>query len=171
MRTKAQRKEDRKKIKDKIKGAANKVGYARLIVFKPVMVQALKKKGARVSMSTKMDKLVPMFKDIVIEHKPVLNYEDYENNLDTSEDLEHIYAEASEAVIQLVLNFISNLKAKKDRGEKLSADEQNILEGSEKVADSVKEGAKEYGKNWFFDLWYIWVLVAGLLVYMAVKKK
>jgi len=169
-KTKAQRKEKRQetknRIKEKIKGAAQKVGYSRLLVLKPVLVAALKKKGAKVSMSTKIDVLVPMFKDIVIDKKAVLNYEDYESN-----NLEHVYAEAADAVVTLVLNFIKNLKEKKDRGEKLSPDEENILAGSEKVAESVKEGAKTYGKNWFFDLWYIWVAVAGILIYFAVKKK
>ena len=174
-RTKAQRQEKREerkenrqerrdKIKDKIKSAANKVGYARLLVFKPVLVQALKKKGAKVSMSTKMDVLVPMFKDVVIDKKAVLNYDDYNC-------IEHVAEEAADAIVTLVLEFIKNLKAKKDKGEPLSPDEQNILDASEKVAESVKDGAKEAGKDWFFDMWYLWVAVAALLIYFAVKKK
>jgi hypothetical protein len=177
-RTKAQRQEDRKErkekrqekiktIKEKIKGAAKKVGYARLLVFKPVLVQALKKKGAKVSMSTKMEVLVPMFKDVVIDKKAVLNYDDYNC-------LEHVGADEVELVVQMVLDFIKKLKAKKDAGEPLSPEEKDVVDGAEEEAEKKMEGEEKdnnVGKNWLKDFWYIWVALAVLLVYFVVKKK
>ena len=176
-RTKAQRQEKREerkenrqerrdKIKEKIKGAVKKVGYARLLVFKPVLVQALKKKGAKVSMSTKMEVLVPMFKDVVIDKKAVLNYDDYNC-------LEHVGADEVEMVVGLILDFIKKLKAKKDSGEKLSPEEEEVLAGAEKEAEKEMkgEGKDDGDKNWLKDFWYIWVALAVLLVYFVVKKK
>jgi hypothetical protein len=178
LRTKAQRQEKREerkekrqerrdKIKEKIKGAVKKVGYARLIVFKPVLVQALKKKGAKVSLSTKMEVLVPMFKDVVIDKKAVLNYEDYDC-------LEHVGADEVEMVVGLILDFIKKLKAKKDAGEPLTPEEKEVVEGAEKEAEKEMkgEGKNDDGdKNWLKDFWYIWVALAVLLVYFVVKKK
>ena len=153
-------------VKGAVSGAAAKLGYAKLLVFKPVLVAALKKKGAKVSMSTKMEVLVPMFKDVVIDKKAVLNYDDYNC-------LEHVGADEVEMVVQLVLNFIKNLKAKKDAGEPLSKDDQDVLDGAEKEAEKEMKGEDASGmqKNWLKDFWYIWVALAVLLVYFAVKKK
>jgi hypothetical protein len=163
---KENRQERRDKIKDKIKGVVKKVGYARLLVFKPVLVAALKKKGARVSMSTKMEELVPMFKDVVIDKKAVLNYEDYDC-------LEHVVPpQAVEGIVQVVLEFIKQLKAKKEKGEKLTEEEQAVLDGAEVEADKEMKGENaSTDKNWLKDFWYIWVALAVLLVYFVVKKK
>ena len=155
------------KVKDKLKPLVKKLGYTNLLVFKPVIVAALKKKGAKVSLSTKMEVLVPMFKDVVIDKKPVLNYEDYNC-------LEHVGADEVEMVVQLVLNFIKNLKAKKDAGEPLSKEDEDVLDGAEKVAEKEMKGEgkdDDGNKNWLKDFWYIWVALAVLLVYFAVKKK
>jgi hypothetical protein len=152
-------------VKGAVKGGVKKLGYANLLVFKPVMVAALKKKGARVTLSTKMEKLVPMFKDVVIDKKPVLNYEDYDC-------LEHVGADEVEMVVQLVLNFIKNLKAKKDAGEPLSKEDEDVLDGAEKEAEKEMKGENaSTEKNWLKDFWYIWVALAVLLVYFVVKKK
>jgi hypothetical protein len=154
-------------VKGAVKGAAAKLGYSKLLVFKPVLVAALKKKGAKVSMSTKMEVLVPMFKDVVIDKKAVLNYDDYNC-------LEHVGADEVELVVQMVLDFIKKLKAKKDAGEPLSKDDQDVLDGAEEEAEKKMEGEEKdnnVGKNWLKDFWYIWVALAVLLVYFAVKKK
>lgn len=172
MRKKSERKAHREEKKTERKEKRKeRVGYAKLLIFKPVIVAALKKKGARVSMSTKMDKLVPMFKDIVIEHKNVVNYEDYEKPFTNSFEEHLAEADAAEMVVKIVLDFIAKLKEKKDKGEKLTPDEENILNGAEKVADAAKEGAASASKSWFADLWYIWVAVIALLIFVAVKKK
>jgi hypothetical protein len=153
------------KVKDKLKPLAQKLGYSKLLVFKPVLVQALKKKGAKVSMSTKMEVLVPMFKDVVIDKKAVLNYDDYNC-------LEHVGADEVEIVVQMVLDFIKNLKAKKDKGEPLSKEDEDVLDGAEKEAEKEMKGENaSTDKNWLKDFWYIWVALAVLLIYFAVKKK
>ncbi len=152
-------------VKGAVSGAAAKLGYAKLLVFKPVIVAALKKKGAKVSMSTKMEVLVPMFKDVVIDKKAVLNYDDYNC-------LEHVGADEVEMIVQAVLNFIKNLKAKKDAGEPLSKEDNDVLDGAEKEAEKEMKGENaSTEKNWLKDFWYIWVALAVLLVYFAVKKK
>jgi hypothetical protein len=153
------------KVKDKLKPLAQKLGYSKLLVFKPVLVAALKKKGAKVSMSTKMEVLVPMFKDVVIDKKAVLNYDDYNC-------LEHVGADEVEIVVQMVLDFIKNLKAKKDKGEPLSKEDEDVLDGAEKEAEKEMKGENaSTDKNWLKDFWYIWIALAVLLVYFVVKKK
>jgi hypothetical protein len=153
------------KVKDKLKPLAQKLGYSKLLVFKPVLVAALKKKGAKVSMSTKMEVLVPMFKDVVIDKKAVLNYDDYNC-------LEHVGADEVEIVVQMVLDFIKNLIAKKDKGEPLSKEDEDVLDGAEKEAEKEMKGENaSTDKNWLKDFWYIWIALAVLLVYFVVKKK
>lgn len=160
------------KAKDKVKNLSAKVQYAKLLPFKPIMVKALKNKGMPVSMATKMEKLVPLFTDVIIKKKTKQNFEDYEPmNTYGDAHLEHLAAEAAQAAVDFILSFIKQLKDKKDRGEALSPDEQNILEGAEKVADAAEDAAKSGAKNWFADLWYIWVALIALLLIFAVKKK
>lgn len=171
-RLKAKVKKAISKAKDKAKSVGKKLSYAQLTPFKPVMVAALKKRGvSNVGIGTKMSTLVPLFHDVIIKGKTKLNFEDYAPKLAVTEHMEHVYAEAADAIIGAVLDFIQNLKNKKDSGAPLSKEEEAILEGSEKVADAAVDAGKDAAKNWFADLWYIWVAVIAFLIFLAVRKK
>lgn len=166
-RIKKKIKEKIKEVKDKASNAVAKAKYSVLLPFKGVMVKALKQKGFPVSNATKIEKLAPMFADIIIRKKTKIDFLEYEH-LDVPPEVAEA---AAPAIIDLILSFIQGLKNKKDRGEKLTPDEENILNGAEKVADAAKDAAASGAKNWFADLWFVWVAVIALLLFFAFKKK
>lgn len=157
------------KAKDKTKSTVKQLkqvgGYAPLLPFKPVMVNILKSKGESVSMATKMDKLAPLFRDVVIRKKTTRNY----GNL----YLESLAEEEIISIVREVLDFIKTIAKKKQDNERLSEDERKIVEQSEKVADEIKEngtGAKT-DSNWFKDNMVIIIGAAAVILFLAFRKK
>ena len=156
-----------KKAKDKTKSTVKTLkqvgGYAPLLPFKGVMVSALKSKGEDVSMSTKMDKLAPLFRDVIIRKKTTRNYGDLY--------LESLAEDEIIAIVREVLDFVKTLAKKKQNNERLSEDEKKIVEQAEKVADDVKEKGLESGGNWFADNKIIIIAVAVVVLFLVFKKK
>jgi len=164
-----------KKAGGKAKAAVKKAGskvkekskYAILLPFKPTMVAAIKLKGGSVKMSDPIEKVALLFKDMIIDKKPKINYEDYlvDNRINNFGE-----EEAASAIITLILNFIEKIKKKKEAGETLSKEEQFVLDKAEDATDAVKDAAGSAAKNWFADLWYIWVGIL-LIVIIAYFRK
>lgn len=158
-----------KKATDKTKSTVKKLkqvgGYAPLLPFKPVMVNILKSKGESVSMATKMDKLAPLFRDVVIRKKTTRNYGDLY--------LESLAEEEIISIVREVLDFIKSIAKKKQDNERLSEDERKIVEQSEKVADEIKEngtGAKT-DSNWFKDNMIVILGAAAVILFLVFRKK
>lgn len=156
-----------KKAKDKTKSTVKKLkevgGYAPLLPFKPVMVSILKSKGEDVNLSTKMDKLAPLFRDVIIRKKTTRNYGDLY--------LESLAEEEIVSIVREVLDFIKTLAKKKQDNERLSEDERKIVEQSEKVADDIKENGTKAGGNWFKDNMIIIIGAAAVVLFLAFRKK
>lgn len=69
-------------------------------------------------------------------------------------------------IIDAVLSFFKGLKDKRDAGGKLSPTEQTLLDGAEKVADQIKEEAKDEGAQ---RIGYIAIFaLAAFLIYKFV---
>ena len=156
-----------KNVKDKTKSTVKQLkdtgGLAVLLPFKQVMVNALKKKGENVSMSTKMDKLVPLFHERIILKKTKVNYE----------DLEHIAAAAVLALVPVVLGFIQELIKRKKEGKAVNEEEADILKDAERSADEIKEKGTDAdaGGNWFKDNMVIIIGAAAVILFLAFRKK
>lgn len=151
------------KAKDKLQKAGDLTSLAPLLPFKPVMVSILKKKGEPVTLATKMSKIVPLFYQRVIEKKNKISYE----------ELENLNEEQTSQIISLVapvLDFIKSLVGKKEKGEKLSEDEEQLLEGAREAEKNITE-TKTEGGNWFEENKTIILLVAGAVVLFFVLKK
>ncbi len=57
------------------------------------------------------------------------------------------YAGAIKTLVKVVIDFFKHVKAKKDRGEKLSSEEEQLLEDAEAVTEQIKESAIETGQE------------------------
>jgi len=156
-----------KKAKDKTKATVKKLkdvgGYAPLLPFKGVMVAALKRKGENVSLSTKMDKLAPLFRDVIIRKKTTRNYGDLY--------LESLAEDEIMAIVREVLDFVKTLANRKKNNERLSEDEKEIVESSEKVAQDITVKGTEAGGNWFKDNMVIVLGVAAVVLFLLFRKK
>lgn len=156
-----------KKATDKTKSTVKKLkdtgGLAVLLPFKQVMVNALRKKGESVSMSTKLDKLVPLFHDRIILKKTKINYE----------DLEHISAAAVLTLVPVVLGFIQELLKRKKEGKAISEEESEILKDAERSAKDVAEEkiTDEREKNWFKDNMVVILGAAAVILFLVFRKK
>ncbi|NBP69726.1 MAG: hypothetical protein EBR30_21065 [Cytophagia bacterium] len=157
-----------KKVKDKTKQTAQKLkdvgGLAPLLPFKQVMVNALKRKGENVSMSTKMDKLVPLFNDRIILKKTKVNYE----------NLENVSAAALLPLVPVVLGFIQDLLKRKKEGKQINEDEAEILKDSERAAQDVAQEKitdERSTDNWFKDNMIVIVGAAAVILFLVLRKK
>lgn len=158
-----------KNLKDNVNKAAKtggqNLGYAPLIPFKPLMVNALKKKGENVKLSTPMSKLAPLFRDIIVRKKTTRNYADLY--------LESLAEEEIIAIVREVLDFVKTLAKKKEDNERLSEDEKDIVNEGEKVADDIKEKGtvSVAGGNWFADNKMIIIGAAAVILFLVFRKK
>jgi hypothetical protein len=156
-----------KKAKDKTKSTVKQLkdvgGYAPLLPFKGVMVAALKRKGENVSLSTKMDKLAPLFRDVIIRKKTTRNYGDLY--------LESLAEDEIISIVREVLDFVKTLANKKKNNERLSEDEKEIVTEGEKVAEEIKEKGTEAGGNWFKDNMVIILGAAAVILFLVFRKK
>jgi hypothetical protein len=154
-----------KKAKDKTKSTVKQLkdtgGLAVLLPFKQTMVNSLKRKGENVSMSTKMDKLVPLFHERIILKKTKVNYE----------DLEHIAAAAVLALVPVVLGFIQELIKRKKEGKAMNEEDAEVLKDAEKSAEEIKEKGTEAGGNWFADNKMIIIGAAAVVLFLLFRKK
>ena len=154
----AERKEKRQATVKKLKEVG---GLAPLLPFKQLMVNALKKKGENVSMSTKMDKLVPLFHERIILKKTQVSYE----------SLEHVAAAAVLALVPVVLGFIQELIKRKKEGKAINEEEQQVLRDAERAAEEVEKEKIADERNWFKDNMIVIVGAAAVILFLAFRKK
>lgn len=158
-----------KKVGKGVKNAGKKLtqagGFALLLPFKALMVNALKRKGESVSMATKMKTLAPLFKARIIDKKTSVNYE----------TLENLDAEQITQLAREILDFIKTVMSRKKDG--IASDEdKRMLEDAEKGADEVVRSASketETGEkgNWFAENKVIVIGVLAVVLFLAFRKK
>jgi hypothetical protein len=156
-----------KKAKDKTKSTVKKLkdtgGYAPLLPFKAIMVTALKRKGENVKLSTPMNKLAPLFRDVIIRKKTTRNYGDLY--------LENIAEEEIIGLVREVMDFIKTLVKRKENNERLSEEEKEIVTEGEKVAEDIKVKGTDAGGNWFKDNMVIILGAAAVVLFLLFRKK
>jgi hypothetical protein len=155
-----------KNIVDAAKETLKNPAFAPLVVLKPVMKSALQKKGIKYK-SDSVEDLAEAFHTAIVKKQPYkANYSYEVNNLDPF---------LVTTIVTAIIDFIKNLKKKKEDGIALTNEEQIILNEAEKVAATVTDYAKDeakfqvgdfLSKNWVF-------IVAGLVLvgYFVMRKK
>lgn len=151
-------------------GGKKQLGFKVLLPFKKLMITALKTKHIPVSPSDKIDRVAVLFNDHVINKKSAYDAKDTE--FLNEEGSEHIYAEAAQQIIKIILEFIKKLKEKKDSGKQLTQDENQIVEEAQKVADTVDtEPSQKEGGNWIKDNWILLAIGSVVVYFLFIKKK
>lgn len=138
-----------KKAVQKVKQAAKKVAsktkdvaFAPILPFKGVMRKALDRKGIKYDPNS-LSQIAALF----VHHVVKGNYGHFNYNLlyngpqhrmyidgDTPQN---IVADVALTLVTTIINYLKNLKEKKDSGQPLTADEEQVLDAAGKVADQV----------------------------------
>lgn len=147
-------------VSQAVTDVADNVKYLPLVVFKPMMVAILKKKGESVDMSSSMSRIAPLFYDRVILKKNKISYESYES-------LDPV---SITALVSAILSFIKGLETSKESGKSLNAEEQEILDMSKNIANDVK-ATTTTKSNWFSENKFLIIGVIALIIFFIVKKK
>lgn len=155
------------------------VKWAPLLPFKPLMVNALKRKGENVSVLDKMSKISPLFKARVIEQKNNFNYADvYHNEEVVGQVAEQLTPQAVESIVSLILSFIKGIADKIKNKAQLTEEERKINEDAEKVADNVTNGGSisttgtiTPSNNWFYKNKILIIGVLAVVLFLAFRKK
>lgn len=171
-----------KKGARKVGRAAKKVGRAAalapLIPLKGMMVGALRAKGVKVSMKTRMNTLASKFYNEIVRKKS-----GYEGLAPIDLDLESVdhVAPLAAGVVTAIIEFIKNSKNKKERGEKLSKVEAQVVKGTEQAEKQLQEKARteasrEVGEKILFDpksQMTIVLVILGVIVatFVIAKRK
>lgn len=166
-----QKRSDRKnKRKSKAAERKQKMKWALLVPFKPVMLKALKKKGFDLK-GKKISEIATRFKEIVINKKN--NFETDVSMFETDAEEQHIIAEAASGIIKGILEFIKGLFKKKEQGAELSETEREIVEGAEKVSATIDEGKKEVVSDSVGEIVtkYWWLILIALVAIFLIMRK
>lgn len=178
-----QRVEDGTTFGQRVKGAIGSAVLAPLVILKPVMRNALEKEGmSNKDIPDKLEPLARMFHDVIIKKgkaTPATGQKARNSSGVTvaEGDLENIIGEALDAIVGTIVKFIKSLKKKKDDGGKMSATEDAILEGADKVGgaaqQAIKDSTAEDIGNSLLDnkmlLIIGGVLVIGIVIYIATR--
>lgn len=137
------------KVKDKMGDLAEKVGFAVMIPYKPVMVSILKKRGHNISNSAPIASVSTLFYDAVIKGKTNFNYANYSQKFKhLSEDVTNTAIGAgsvalaattgvppgvSAGIIKAILAWFKKIKEKKDQGATLSPEENIAVQADEQI--------------------------------------
>lgn len=153
--------------------------------FRPLMVNALRKKGITIKRSDSLLKVLFMFEDAVILNKNNIDYSNYKN-LETDAENAVIGTAASAAAaaaasqgapipapvidkaIRTVMNFIQNITHKKANNEQLTPDEQAIVTDVQNVDLNT---AVNEGSDWSPMLKVITFAIGIYVVYRVFFKK
>jgi hypothetical protein len=143
-RTKAERKERRQKIKERIKKGIKAVGnaaiFAPLLPFKPAIHTAVKRTG--VEPEKRLPKLVDQFKERVLKKERYDNeFFDYTGYYDQIHS-ENLIDDAG-SIVKIIIDWVKGIKKKKDDGKKLTELEDKIATHAEDVEEVMKEGVKD----------------------------
>lgn len=167
------------KISDKskkfLKDMGSNLKFAPLVPFYPVMVTMLNKRG--VKHGKKMEDVVEKFINNIVKKKK--NFDDFGFGEEDVNELDFnsynvVPPELIEGAVQIVIEFFKQLKKRKDAGEKLSTEEEGMLNAVEQVTDSIKDGAEEEAGSMIKEFLFSWkgglLAVALILVIIFAFK-
>lgn len=136
-------------VKRGVEGVKNGIHQAEILPFIPLMKGMIRAKGVQPASGT--DAVALQFKRVVMDKS---NYENVEEaggrgGDDTKQAATDVLKSASPEIIKAIIAFIKNvvakIKAKKDKGGKLSSEEENVLNGAERVAAAAEEAGISTG--------------------------
>lgn len=170
-------------------------GYSVLLPYTLVMRSALDKRG--IKYDNRIDDITGKFyTNVVAPRKRYSFHADYHlaetpvvdmgasmggaaiaAEVDVPPEVGNMAGKSIVTVVKAVLEFIKNLKAKKDSGAKLSPEEKMILENTEKVSaqfgavvGEIKKSEKEQKIGAFFSDNWILILIAAVVVLFLLFK-
>jgi hypothetical protein len=139
-KSKASKSKARKEKKEKRKARRkDDKGLRALRIFMPLMRRRLKKKGVKIVDPKSIREVSGKFRKFIIDKTPINGYDEVIGIDPVTEG-----AELSTSIIKKIIEFIKKgiqkIKARKNKGEKLSAEEQEDLKDGETQEKDEKEG-------------------------------
>lgn len=176
------------KVVSKGKNVVKNLPFATLLPFKGIMKNHLSKKGIKVNddlanISVAFAKSVTggqhFYNPNMYDENPIMDFEGAVFRKDPNQFSigEDVAIAAAKAVINAVLEYFKQLKDKKNRGEKLTEDEQNLLDKTEKATQAVIDAGVDTGMNAVKDFLFSWKggllllgIIAGAVLLFSKKK-
>jgi hypothetical protein len=156
-----------KKEKKKARRKDDK-GLRALRIFMPIMRRRLKKKGVKITDPKSIREVSGKFKKFILDKEPINGYDEVIGiNLVTEG------AELSTSIIKKIIEFIKKgiqkIKARKNKGEKLSAEEEEDLKDGETQEKDEKDGGSGGGSLLSGGM-ALPLLAAGAAAFFLFKK-
>jgi hypothetical protein len=140
-------------------------GLRALRIFMPLMRRRLKKKGVKITDPKSIREVSGKFKKFILDKNPINGYDEVIGIDPVTEG-----AELSTSIIKKIIEFIKKgiqkIKARKNKGEKLSADELEDLKDGETQEKDEKEG----GSSLLSGGMAVPLLAAGAAAFFLFKK-
>lgn len=165
-------------VKDKAKELAKKGANAALFIpllpLRLVMVTALKKKGVS-NPPSDIGELAHMFYTRIVKGQNTYSFEESKMfNTDNVDNYSNIVGEETIVlIVKEVIAYIKKIRAKKEAGQPLNAEEQAIEEIASKEEAKIEQevATAEAPKNWFKDNLPLILIVGAVIVFLVVRKK
>jgi len=140
-------------------------GLRALRIFMPLMRRRLKKKGVKITDPKSIREVSGKFKKFILDKNPINGYDEVIGIDPVTEG-----AELSTSIIKKIIEFIKKgiqkIKARKNKGEKLSAEELEDLKDGETQEKDEKEG----GSSLLGGGMAVPLLAAGAAAFFLFKK-
>ena len=140
-------------------------GLRALRIFMPLMRRRLKKKGVKITDPKSIREVSGKFKKFILDKNPINGYDEVIGIDPVTEG-----AELSTSIIKKIIEFIKKgiqkIKARKNKGEKLSAEELEDLKDGETQEKDEKEG----GSSLLSGGMAVPLLAAGAAAFFLFKK-
>lgn len=170
-----------KKGAAKVVDKATDISFALLLPFKPIMKRELAK--ANVPNDNTLSDIVPKFVKHIVQNHSFDKYEGYFREGSGTLYFEdggesHNLVDVAIELVREVIEYFKRLKAKKAAGEQLTANESEVLNSAETVADLVVPAAEaeiditSQIKDFIFS-WKggVLLLIIGVGLFFVFKKK
>jgi len=160
------RKKDRKEKREKRKARRkDDKGLRALRIFMPLMRRKLKKKGVKIEDSKSIKEVSGKFKKYILEKQPINGYEEI-IGIDPVTEGTELSTSIIKKIIEFIKKAIKKIKDRKNKGEKLTAEEQEDLKDGETQEKDEKEG----GSNLLSGGMALPLLAAGAAAFFLFKK-
>jgi hypothetical protein len=140
-------------------------GLRALRIFMPLMRRRLKKKGVKIEDPKSIREVSGKFKKFILDKNPINGYDEVIGIDPVTEG-----AELSTSIIKKIIEFIKKgiqkIKARRNKGEKLSAEElEDLKDGETQEKDEKEDGSNLLGGGMAVPL-----LAAGAAAFFLFKK-
>lgn len=153
---------------------ANAALFIPLLPLRLVMVTALKKKGVS-NPPSDIGELAHMFYTRIVKGQNTYSFEESKMfNTDNVDNYSNIVGEETIVlIVKEVIAYIKKIRAKKEAGQPLNAEEQAIEEIASKEEAKIEQevATAEAPKNWFKDNLPLILIVGAVIVFLVVRKK